>query len=374
MRNRDWRVVDPARRSLHSWGALDTRIRTWLPRVIALAGVALFVRALRGSDLGATLAIVGARGPLLLLGLLPFAVQMGLSAAAWGRILAMLRHPVSWARLLAVSVAAEAMLMSIPGGTAVAESFKPWMLLRDEGVPVGSSTASVAAKKTLLAFAQALYLLIALFAGAPLLVAISPAVLGREGLLALVCAAAVAMALVGAGLTLFFGSGVVAQRVRGALGAVPIAALRGWLEARRSAFTEADFALLRLRRLRPHRMLPSLVLLLAAWLVEAVETWLILRLLGVALSPQAALVTEATVVLLRHVAFFVPSGLGVQDAGYLAFLDALGVPRPAATAFILVKRAKELSWIAAGYLLLFAARFDDQPPEGRAVAAQLPAG
>jgi uncharacterized membrane protein YbhN (UPF0104 family) len=67
---------------------------------------------------------------------------------------------------------------------------------------------------------------------------------------------------------------------------------------------------------------------------------------------RAVLAMEAAVVFARNAAFFVPAGLGVQDAGYLAFLSAFGVAAPLAAAFIVVKRTKELLWIAAGYLVL----------------------
>ncbi len=54
--------------------------------------------------------------------------------------------------------------------------------------------------------------------------------------------------------------------------------------------------------------------------------------------------------------FFVPAGLGVQDATLILLLAALGVPNPVAagTALVLVKRAKELFWIAVGTTLLVA--------------------
>jgi glycosyltransferase 2 family protein len=66
-------------------------------------------------------------------------------------------------------------------------------------------------------------------------------------------------------------------------------------------------------------------------------------------------VMEAIVVFMRNLAFFVPAGLGVQDAGYIAFLHAFGIPNAAAgaAAFVIVKRAKELVWVGVGYACLF---------------------
>jgi uncharacterized membrane protein YbhN (UPF0104 family) len=49
----------------------------------------------------------------------------------------------------------------------------------------------------------------------------------------------------------------------------------------------------------------------------------------------------------------IPAGIGVQDAGYVAFFGAFGVPDAATlgVAFVIVKRAKELLWIAVGLAL-----------------------
>jgi len=51
--------------------------------------------------------------------------------------------------------------------------------------------------------------------------------------------------------------------------------------------------------------------------------------------------------------FFLPGGLGAQDASYYGLLALYGVPNPeVAAAFVILKRSKELFWIALGYLLL----------------------
>ena len=71
----------------------------------------------------------------------------------------------------------------------------------------------------------------------------------------------------------------------------------------------------------------------AGWFAEAGETWVLLRLLGVDLSFAAVLAFEPVVSFARSAAFFIPAGLGVQDAGYMAFLrQAGGTPRGAGLA------------------------------------------
>jgi hypothetical protein len=76
------------------------------------------------------------------------------------------------------------------------------------------------------------------------------------------------------------------------------------------------------------------------------------------LSFAAVLAFEPVVSFARSAAFFIPAGLGVQDAGYMAFLQRAGIPDAVnrAAAFVLLKRFKELVWIAVGWILLLATR------------------
>jgi len=57
--------------------------------------------------------------------------------------------------------------------------------------------------------------------------------------------------------------------------------------------------------------------------------------------------------LLRSVVFVIPSGLGIQDFGFLAFFKALAMQDYVVVggAFVLLRRLKELLWYAAGYAL-----------------------
>ena len=58
--------------------------------------------------------------------------------------------------------------------------------------------------------------------------------------------------------------------------------------------------------------------------------------------------------MVRSVAVPVPAGLGVQDVGYVLCLKALGVPDATnvGTAFVLLKRGKDLFWILLGFTLM----------------------
>jgi uncharacterized membrane protein YbhN (UPF0104 family) len=96
---------------------------------------------------------------------------------------------------------------------------------------------------------------------------------------------------------------------------------------------------------------------LAGWASESLETYLILRLLGADLDFTAVASFEVVLAFLRHTLVFLPAGLGVQDAGYVAFLAALGVPSALSVgaAFVLLKRSKEVLYASLGYALLLLA-------------------
>ncbi len=63
---------------------------------------------------------------------------------------------------------------------------------------------------------------------------------------------------------------------------------------------------------------------------------------------------ETALILVRSMAVPVPAGLGILDAGYVLSLKGLGVAdaTTVGAAFVLLKRGKDLFWIAIGLLLL----------------------
>jgi putative membrane protein len=79
-----------------------------------------------------------------------------------------------------------------------------------------------------------------------------------------------------------------------------------------------------------------------AWLSGAFEIWFVLRLCGHPVDARVAIVLESMTQALRHLAFFVPAGLGVQEAGLVLFGRALGVSDELALAVSMAKRAREL--------------------------------
>jgi len=99
-----------------------------------------------------------------------------------------------------------------------------------------------------------------------------------------------------------------------------------------------------------------------AWLLGALETWIALRLMGMPVNAPAALILESLSQALRAAAFPVPSGLGVQEGGFIALGALFGIPPEAALALSFVKRVPDLAIGLPGLLAWYWLEFHRVPP------------
>jgi len=112
-----------------------------------------------------------------------------------------------------------------------------------------------------------------------------------------------------------------------------------------SAMSEAAVALDQELRVCLRRGGPLLIagaLQLVALVASSLEIWFVLRLFQHPVSFSAAVILESMTQAMRHLAFFVPAGLGVQEVGLVAFGHALGIGSDLALAVSLAKRIREL--------------------------------
>jgi putative membrane protein len=95
---------------------------------------------------------------------------------------------------------------------------------------------------------------------------------------------------------------------------------------------------------RPGGLLIAGGLQLVALVSGAFEIWFALRLFDHPVGINAALVLESMTQAVRHIAFIVPAGLGVQEAGLVVFGHAVGISGEMALAVAMVKRMREVAW------------------------------
>jgi putative membrane protein len=90
---------------------------------------------------------------------------------------------------------------------------------------------------------------------------------------------------------------------------------------------------------------------LTAWALGTLESWIILRAMGVPASLGVAFVIESLGGAARSAGFAVPGALGVQEAGFIVVCELFGIPPDTAIALSMVKRARELLVGIPGLLL-----------------------
>jgi putative membrane protein len=95
---------------------------------------------------------------------------------------------------------------------------------------------------------------------------------------------------------------------------------------------------------RPRVLVLAGGLQLVALISGAFESWFALWLFDHPVSVGAAVMLESMTQAIRHIAFIVPAGLGVQEAGLIVFGHIVGISGEMALAVGMVKRIRELGW------------------------------
>jgi hypothetical protein len=235
----------------------------------------------------------------------------------------------------------------------VTEPVKVPLLQRHANLDAPSAVAGILARKYLLLGAQALWLGLAAGMGA---LALTNAQIGGpvKGLVVAVVVASLGLGCVALFLRLLLSRGGVATRVRCWLTRLPNEALRRTLARSQATFERTDGRLAAFFAVGGWREAAVGLAFVAAWAAETLETFVLLRLLGVELDFGVVALLEVAMTLLRNIVFVVPAGIGVQDLGYALLLRLLGVVEATelAAAFTLLKRGKELLLVTLGLGLL----------------------
>jgi uncharacterized protein (TIRG00374 family) len=322
-----------------------------LPALLALA---LLAFTLRSADLGRALGLVGSLGWWIPLLPLPTLIATLSETLGWWIAFSRLGDRPRFRSLLAVRMMTDAVMLGLPSGSVISESLQPYLLKRRCGVPFEIGIIAGFGRKFLVVLSHGLFLGLSVLLAWPLLQQASRAAIGRGGLPLLLLAGAVILVTV-AGASVALGvHGKMADKVRRVLNRLGGRWLGNWLERNALRFQAADRHLAGFFTLKPAGLAAPVACHLFSWFARSVETLLFLHLLGVDVKLAAAMVIETSLILVRSMAVPVPAGLGVQDAGYVLSLKGLGLAdaTTVGAAFVLLKRGKDLFWIAFGFLLL----------------------
>jgi glycosyltransferase 2 family protein len=309
----------------------------WLRPALLAFGLALLALLIVENDPAAIVAEMGQISwRLAIVVCFPHSLVVLFDTLGWR--FAFARDVVAFRTLVVTRLAGEAFNAVTPTATIGGEAVKAW-LLRSHAA-FDEAVASVIVAKTTITIAQALFLLVGVALASWTALPSTP-LLGAMRWLFVVEAVALAS--------------FVFMQTRGMLGRG--AAALGRLGVPPALLAEAslervDTALAHFYHGERRRL---------AWMLGAVETYLILTFLGVQTSWVTATVIEAIGAAVRLATFVIPASVGAVEGGFVATFGALGLGSSTALAFGLARRVREVAWIAAGLLAFAALRPTSKP-------------
>lgn len=321
---------------------------------LALVAAAIALLVIGGQvDWNATRAELSRLGARAAWTVVPYFVVLLLDTVGWQATFE--RKPPLW-RLWRIRTATEAVSSSVPAGVAFGESLRVVMVRRATGLSGTAASANAIVTKFGIALAQVVFVLGALL-GAFVRGHGRLAGGGGARLVALAVAGVVASWGAFAAMKSLSRARALGRTVRAAQRVLSPAA-RSQLDGIARVADEVDDGLASFANLPGSRQALALAWFLLGWVALAGEDWIILSFLTPGFSFAAAARMEGLVSLVRIGFFFVPGALGAQEVSYFGLIRASGVASAAgvAAAFVLLKRVKELVWIAIGYGLLAVTR------------------
>jgi uncharacterized protein (TIRG00374 family) len=314
--------------------------------VLLLVGVVTLGYLVADNDPAAILASFASLGWRLgVLIVFPMGLVAYLDALGWRY--AFTRDRVGVDTLLWTRLAGEAFNLTTPTAALGGEAVKTW-LLRDR-VPLPELVSSVIVAKTTITIGQGLLLLLGVVLAWTSIAADSRILTAMEWLVVLEIVSLIVFVLAQTRGLASFGGRVLAR-----LGLDRFASPEG--------LGRVDRALAGFYLRQPRRLGLSVAFHFLAWLLGALETWMILSFLGTPVSLATATVIEAFGMGIRFATFLIPSSLGALEGGYAATFAALGLGATRGVTFSLVRRVREIVWIGVG-LVAFALLRVPRPPD-----------
>jgi uncharacterized protein (TIRG00374 family) len=310
--------------------------RALLSTLALLLGIALLALTLLYTDVRSMSALSWQLGAALPLALLPGAVWHGLRTAAW-RCCFPAGQPVSFARLFRVRLAAEAFSFVTIRGVA-GEPLKVALL---HEVPAAASAAAVALERVA-------YLVVTLaIVGAAAGVALATLPLSHEWMRVFRV-----LAIAAACLTLALAVLLLRRDpARDAVPATPAEPASGRIARGLRRFgRELQQRWRELAYGDRRRLAVLLAVESAAFLMMALEVWVVLWATRVPISLAGAMAIETVTRVASMLSAFVPGGIGVLEASNVAAAAAVHATAGAA-ALAIVRRLRGLIWCAAGFAI-----------------------
>ena len=309
----------------------------FLKLVFLLLGLALLIWVVTQADIDEIWRQVSAVSALGVCGIFAiYTLYFAADAISWQVTIDTVEMTGRWAaRLFFVRMIGEAYNNITPLASMGGEPIKAWLLKTNYGVPMRESSASLILAKTASMFSLVLLVAVALVA-----------ILLRED----VTSAHKVMAMIGFAWLVF---NVVVFYLMQHLKLSTFTATRlGRTRAGQrlgsvlAAMHSVDERFARFYRYERGRLALSMTYAMANWLLGVFELYFILYLIGHPVTWMEAWIIEAMVQMIRTAAFFIPAGLGAQEGALMIACGALTGAPAAGIAAALVRRFREIVWIA----------------------------
>ena len=312
-----------------------------LTRLLLAAGLLLFAVLIWRSDLAVTGSLLSKVGwAALPLMTLPHALVVAFEVFGWWFAFPQTGCRIAVAKITRFVVAAKAIQLITPSISQAGELLKIH-LLRFAGLTSEISVSSVVAAKTTITIAELLFLSLGL--------AVIATQVAVESTL-------VASAAVGVLMLCVAVAAIVAWQRTGLFR--PFV----WLSKRLGMFTALRYryeqvlsrtdVLLREYWNNQPRLYLSGIGYFLAWLSGALEAWAFLSILGISNDFLSALLIQVWLVLVTRLTAFIPGNVGAHEAATVMMFSFLGLGTDSAIAFALLRRIRQIVWIALGLGLL----------------------
>ncbi|MGR8920458.1 MAG: lysylphosphatidylglycerol synthase transmembrane domain-containing protein [Gammaproteobacteria bacterium] len=328
--------------------------------ILTIAGAALLAGIVLNSEPGALVAQLRDAGLAVLPALLGlYVVYFAFDAVNWHAAYGDREATLSWyRRIYGVRMVGDAYNQITPTATLGGDALKAWLMKRRYGVPLQASGASLVVARTTSMLALLLFAAIGC-----LLIGIAPSAdeLPRG-------IAYAGFGLIAAGTIAFFGF----QYLRISTRLARRAGARPWGRrlVRAAATVEAiDGRIARFYREHPRRLAVAVFAGFVTWVLGTVEVWLILDALGARLAFSDVWIAEVLTQLVRAASFFIPAGLGTQDAAVVLAIGAMSGSPAIGAATTLIRRARELCWVALSVSLGAVLTWHQRPSSADIAAA-----
>lgn len=255
-------------------------------------------------------------------------------------------------KMLLIRIATETLQQSLPGGAVYAELVRPFLLKKHLNFDYRESISANVVTKLNILIAQIIFLI----SGMLIFIAYSANSITSSGLFSERSFQLTGIVFISVTLLLaylLYKKHLVLRIVR-LMEKINIKLVRKIFNKIHNDMLEIDSIVSDFFMNHKARLLLTITLFFFTWMFIALESLIILKVMGINASIFQVIMIESIISIVRMTFFFLPGALGPQDLSIIILFNVAGLTDPAVNAvlFVLLKRIKELVWIIIGYILL----------------------